>query len=57
MNKKEQIKAYWSRISKIEERIDDLAKKGSSYNTEVNKRKSLINNVKRLEKKWKINLI
>ena len=50
MNKKEQIKTYWIRINKIEERIDELSRKGVDYLVETNKRKSLLTNVKRLEK-------
>ena len=51
MNIKEQIKAYWDRIGKIEERISELSKKGLDYSTEVVKRKSLLSNIKFLEKK------
>ena len=50
MEKQEQIKAYWNRINKIEERIEELARKGLSYGVETQKRKSLITNVRRLEK-------
>ena len=50
MDKKEQIKSYWNRINKVEERIGELSGKGASYSAEVQKRKSLLNNVKRLEK-------
>jgi len=50
MNKKEQIKSYWDRINKVEERIGELSGKGASFSAEVQKRKSLLNNVKRLEK-------
>lgn len=51
--KQEQIKAYWIRINKIEKRIEELANKGVNYLEETNKRKSLLNNVKRLEKDLK----
>lgn len=50
MNKSEQIKYYWQRINKIEERIEELANKGSDYSIETKKRKSLLTNVKRLER-------
>jgi archaellum component FlaC len=50
MDKKEQIKSYWDRINKIEERIGELSGKGAGFSAEVQKRKSLLNNVKRLEK-------
>jgi hypothetical protein len=50
MEKQEQIKIYWNRINKIEERIEELARKGLSYGVETQKRKSLLTNVKRLEK-------
>ena len=50
MNEEEQIKSYWLRINKIEERIEELNKKGLGYLIEFYKRKSLLTNVKRLEK-------
>ena len=50
MKTKEQIKSYWNRINKIESRIEELNKKGLDYSVETYKRKSLLNNVKRLEK-------
>ena len=51
MKTKEQIKSYWNRINKIESRIEELNRKGLNYSVETHKRKSLLNNVKRLEKK------
>lgn len=50
MEKQEQIKSYWNRIGKIEERIQELANKGLDYSAETHKRKSLLTNVRRLEK-------
>ena len=50
MKTKEQIKSYWNRINKIESRIEELNRKGLNYSVETHKRKSLLNNVKRLEK-------
>jgi hypothetical protein len=49
MNKQEQVKYYWQRIDKQERRIEELANRGLSYHYEMQKRKSLLNNVKRLE--------
>ena len=46
----EKIKAYWIRINEIEERIQKLSNKGVDYFAEEVKRKSLINNVRRLER-------
>ena len=48
MEKLIQIRRYWDRIGKIEERIEELAGKGVDYSIETKKRKSLLNNVKRL---------
>ena len=50
MNKEEQIKSYWYRIGKLEERIEELARKNVGYSVEEKRRKSLLTNVKRLEK-------
>ena len=50
MAKNEIIKAYWIKINKIEEKIHKLNMKGLDYTIEEPKRKSLLNNVKRLEK-------
>jgi DNA repair exonuclease SbcCD ATPase subunit len=49
MDKQKQIKAYWDRIGKIEDKIQELARKNLDYSTETHKRKSLLTNVKRLE--------
>jgi hypothetical protein len=51
MEKQKQIKAYWNRIGKIEEKIQELARRNLDYSAETHKRKSLLTNVKRLEKK------
>jgi uncharacterized protein (UPF0335 family) len=50
MNKEKQIKSYWDRIGKLEERIQELSRRNLNYSGEVTKRKSLLTNVKRLEK-------
>ena len=54
MKIEEQIKSYWERIGKVEERIQELARKGLDYSAETNKRKSLLTNIKRLEKEKKL---
>jgi hypothetical protein len=43
-------KYYWQRINDIEARIEELANRGVPYYIETKKRKSLLNNVRRLEK-------
>ena len=48
---KNRIKYYWQRISDIEKRIEELSNKGVNYSIEIQKRKSLLNNVRRLERK------
>jgi len=48
MEKQEQIKAYWNRIRKIEERIQELARRNLDYSIEIHKRKSLLTNIKRI---------
>ncbi|MBU0958249.1 MAG: hypothetical protein KKF56_05580 [Nanoarchaeota archaeon] len=51
MKKKEQqIENYWNRINKLEGRIEELSLKGVDYSIETKKRKSLLQNVKRLDK-------
>jgi hypothetical protein len=53
MKPKEQIDSYWVRINQLEERIQELARKGVSYSLEMGKRKSLLMNVRRLMKQEK----
>ena len=48
---KDIIEGLWNRIDKVESRIEELNKKGLDYYSETHKRKSLLNNVKRLERK------
>ena len=47
------ISNYWIRIGKIEERIQDLDNHDMSWNEEMRKRKSLLNNIKSCQAKLK----
>ncbi len=49
--KETKIKGYWGRIDKIEHRIEELSQRGADYSGEMIKRKSLLQNVRRIEKK------